>query len=141
EPPGKGEGEAAFQAGAGENPRDGPRGNRRRFNGAGLGPGHEHRFTDRFAGGVGEEADRMLRSADADGGGELDWDRWQRAVRRITRRVVFGDGAADDESLTELLGELMDEANGMPGEPSKRLPELMERIHGYGEAGAGGSVV
>ena len=141
DPPSKRKGMTAFQPDALTISRDGPWENRRRFNEAVLDTGHEHRFTDRFAAVVGEEADRMLRSADADGGGELDWDRWQRAVRRITRRVVFGDGAADDESLTGLLGELMDEANGMPGAPSKRLPELMERIHGYVEAGEEGSLV
>ena len=43
-------------------------------------------------------------------------------VQRIARRVILGDGAAEDDALTELLGELMSEANGMPGEPGEGSP-------------------
>src|SRR5207248_4131575 len=80
DPPSKKKGMTAFQPDALTISRDGLWENRRRFNEAVLDAGREHRFADRFAAVVGEEADRMLGSADADGGGELDWDRWQRAV-------------------------------------------------------------
>lgn len=100
----------------------------------------QHRFADRFAAVAREEADALLAEVAA-ATGELDYDAWNLAFRRITRRVVFGDSARDDEPLTELLGEMMAEANGMPGKPSKRYPELVARIGEYVAAVEGGSLV
>ena len=51
---------------------------------------------------------------------ELDWETWNRAVRRATRRIMLGDGAADDDSLSEMLGELMDKSNP-PGSGDSEL--------------------
>lgn len=71
----------------------------------------------------------------------LDWDTWNRAVRRVTRRVVLGDGAADDHSLSELLGELMDKSNP-PGRGSQELYErYLEQLRRYVDAAQEGSLV
>jgi cytochrome P450 len=112
--------------------------NRRRFTEAVLDTGEpRHRLADRFASVAREEAEVMLGGA----GDQLDWDAWHLTLRRITRRVVLGDAAREDEGLSELLGELMSEANGMPGEPSERLPELMRAIARYADAAEEGSLV
>ncbi|MEA2308570.1 MAG: hypothetical protein QOI65_856 [Thermoleophilaceae bacterium] len=140
DPEGKRKGMTAFQPDALTISRDGAWENRRPFNEAVLDTGRPHRLTDRFAAVVREEAAELLRAADSNEG-RLEWDAWHRTLRRITRRVVLGDAAREDESLTELLGELMSEANRMPGEPSERLPELTERIRRYVDAGEEGSLV
>jgi cytochrome P450 len=140
DPEGKRKGMTAFQPDALTISRGGAWENRRPFHEAVLDTGRPHRLADRFATVVREEAETLLRLADANEG-RLDWDGWHRAMRRITRRVVLGDGAREDEPLTELLGELMSEANGMPGEPSERLPELTARIARYVEAAEEGSLV
>ena len=134
DPPSKRKGMTAFQPDALTISRDGPWENRRRFNEAVLDTGLAS-FADRFTAVVREEAGVLVRKA------ELSWDEWHRAFQRVTRRVVFGDAARSDESLTELLGELMSEANAMPGKPSDRVPELMEHIRSYIGAGEGGSLV
>lgn len=71
----------------------------------------------------------------------LDWDSWNRAVRRVTRRIILGDGAADDDSFSELLGELMDKANP-PGGGSEELYErYVEQLRRYVDGAQEGSVV
>ncbi|TML78514.1 MAG: cytochrome P450 [Actinobacteria bacterium] len=134
DPPSKRKGMTAFQPDALTISRDGPWENRRRFNEAVLDTGLS-RLSDHFVAVVQEEAGVIAREA------ELSWDQWHAAFQRITRRVVFGDAARSDESLTELLGELMSEGNGMPGRPSERVPALMEGIRHYIGAGEGGSLV
>jgi cytochrome P450 len=64
-------------------------------------------------------------------GGSVDWDTIDAAFQRMTRRVVFGDHAADDTHLMELLGELMSQGNKMPGEPGLQYPEMIEIIEGH----------
>jgi cytochrome P450 len=61
----------------------------------------------------------------------LDYTAWHGAFRRITRRVVLGDSARNDEELSDLLAELMSEANGLPSGPSRRFAPFMERIESY----------
>jgi cytochrome P450 len=53
------------------------------------------------------------------------------AFQRITRQVVFGAAAADDEALTELLGELMAAGNSTPGEPAEGYPAFLAQIQAY----------
>lgn len=64
-------------------------------------------------------------------GESVDYEMIDGAFQRMTRRIVFGDGAADDTRLTELLGELMSLGNKMPGEPGPQYPELVELIEGH----------
>jgi cytochrome P450 len=112
--------------------------NRRRFQEAVLDTGAPmHRFAQRFVDVVREEADAML----AEAGGELDYDHWYRAFRRVVRRIIFGDSARDDEALSELLAEMMEAANKMPGQPSEKLGEFSARVHEYVAKAEPGSLV
>ena len=63
--------------------------------------------------------------------GELRWEPWNRALQRVTRRVILGDSAAGDWALTETLERMMSGANGMPGEPADDLPAFERRIEAY----------
>jgi cytochrome P450 len=115
--------------------------NRRAFTEAVLDTGQPlHRFADRFAAVAREETDALLLSADGDAG-QLTWEEWQAAFRRLTRRVVLGDRARDDEALSELLREMMSEANGMPGKPSERYPDFISRLSAYVDAAEARSLV
>jgi cytochrome P450 len=70
---------------------------RRPFNEAVLDYGHEpHRLAERFLRVVHEEIAAMLADADV-----LDYERSVAAFRRISRRCVLGDAAADDTELSE----------------------------------------
>ncbi len=70
---------------------------RRPFNEAVLDYGHEpHRLAERFLRVVQEEVAAMLADA-----ADLDYERSLMAFRRIARRCVFGDAAADDTELSE----------------------------------------
>jgi cytochrome P450 len=90
---------------------------RRRFTEAVLDTGKPlHRLADRFAGVCVEEAAGLPE--------ELDWDAWNGCVRRVTRRIVLGEGAADDDQLSTMLGELMDKSNP----PGRGDADLFERF-------------
>ena len=111
---------------------------RRRFTEAVLDTGKPaHRLADRFAAVAAEESSALIA------GDTLDWDAWNDAVRRVTRRIILGDAAAEDATLSELLGELMDEANGLPkaAGPSPRYERYRERLESYVEAAEPGSLV
>ena len=68
-----------------------------------------HPFADRFVRVVAAEAERL---PDRD---SLTWDEWETMFDRVTLRVIFGDSAADDQELTELLEGLMGQANRLVG--------------------------
>ena len=122
----KGKGMAHFQPDAltisrGEEWRD-----RRAFNEAVLATSEPlHPDAARFVAVACEEVD-LLRI----GGRELDWSRWERLFDRLTLRVIFGDRAVGDHELTDLLEELMGEANRLVGvgDPGDELHELYGRI-------------
>ncbi|HEY2437478.1 MAG TPA: cytochrome P450, partial [Solirubrobacteraceae bacterium] len=90
-------------------------------------------LADRFA---------VVSSEEAEGLGEtLDWDEWNRAVRRAARRIILGDGAADDDSISEMLGELMDKSNP-PGRGDSALYErYVAALQPYVDAAEPGSLV
>ena len=141
DPEAKRKGMVTFQPDALTLSRDGAWENRRRFTEAVLDTGRPlHRLADRFAAVAREEGEALLRACRGVGG-ELDWEPWHRAFRLTTRRVVLGDSARDDEELSELLAELMSEANKMPGKPSDRLDAFMGRLRHYVAAGEEGSLV
>ena len=102
---------------------------RRRFTDAVLGRAQ----TDRVVATSAEEATSLPS--------ELDWDTWNRAVRRVTRRVVLGDGAADDESLSEMLGELMDKSNPPGSGDSELYGRYGGALRRYVDAAEPGSLV
>jgi hypothetical protein len=92
---------------------------------------------DRFAAVCLEETERLLH-----GRTDLDFDAFNYAVRRVTRRIVLGDAAAGDEALHELLGKLMDEANRMPAPgPSETRDEFYAKLERYVDAAEPGSLV
>ncbi|MFN3661551.1 MAG: cytochrome P450 [Yoonia sp.] len=66
-----------------------------------------HSLSDDMLRVVAQEMEALLRTC----GEELSWEPFFSAWNRIVRRVVLGDGAADDESLTEKLEELRFAAN------------------------------
>ncbi|MFL5782289.1 MAG: cytochrome P450 [Thermoleophilaceae bacterium] len=72
-------------------------------------PERVHPFGDRFLAVVGDEVGRLRLD------GHLEWSRFEELFDRITLRVIFGDGARDDQELTGLLEKLMGEANRLVG--------------------------
>ncbi|HEX7739733.1 MAG TPA: cytochrome P450, partial [Marmoricola sp.] len=56
------------------------------------------------------------------------------AFSRITRRVVFGDAAADDTALTDQLAALMAAGNKMPGKPAKGYAAFVDHLQRYVDA-------
>lgn len=61
----------------------------------------------------------------------FDFDDLNAVFQRITRRVVFGEAAADDEALTALLGDLMAAGNSTPGKPAADYPAFLSQIQAY----------
>lgn len=51
--------------------------------------------------------------------------------QRITRQVVFGEAAADDEAFSELLGSLMAAGNSTPGKPAAGYEDFLGQIQAY----------
>jgi cytochrome P450 len=141
DPPAKRDGMVAFQPDALTISRGETWRNRRAFNEAVLDTGRPvHEFADHFAEVAREEAWELVAAVALEGG-ELTWDRWNEAFRRITRRVVLGDAAADDAELSDELAEMMSEANGMPGETSERYPGFVARLGRYVAAAEPASLV
>ncbi len=107
---------------------------RRRFTEAVLDTGKPaHRLSERFAPVAVAEAS-ALPSA-------LEWEVWNEAVRRVARRVILGDGAADDTQLSQMLGELMDKANPPGKGDAELLDRFTERLARYVAAAEPGSLV
>jgi cytochrome P450 len=85
-----------------------------------------HPFAERFV----AVADEEVRRLDLAGG--LGWQDWERLFDRLTLRVIFGDGAADDQELTGLLEKLLAEANRLPGPgPNGTYYEFYGRLERY----------
>ncbi len=93
---------------------------RRRFTEAVLTGRPDHRLAERFAAVAREEAAGLP--------GELGWEEWNEAVRRVARRVILGDRAADDAELSRMLGELMDKANPPGSGDDELLARYTERL-------------
>ena len=98
---------------------------RRQFADAVLEPGNSlHSLAKSFLTVAADTAGDLARNP-------IDWETIDAAFQRMTRRVVFGDHAADDTRLMELLGELMSQGNKMPGEPGPQYPEFIGMIEGH----------
>lgn len=98
---------------------------RRSFADAVLEPGTPvHRLASSFLGVAADTARELTGHA-------VDYHAIDSAFQRMTRRVVFGDCAADDTRLMDVLGELMSQGNKMPGEPGPEYPELITIIEGH----------
>jgi cytochrome P450 len=68
-----------------------------------------HRDADAMVAAVRAEVDGMLAASAR--AGELDWPVYARSWWRLVRRVVLGDGAREDEALTDQLRALRATAN------------------------------
>ena len=112
--------------------RDGDWEDRRKFTEAVLDAGMSS-LADRFAAVCVEESARLEE--------ELDWDTWNRAVRRVTRRIILGDGAADDDSISEMLGELMDKSNPPGGGDEELYERYVAALQRYVDEAEPGSLV
>jgi cytochrome P450 len=112
--------------------RNGDWEDRRKFTEAVLDRGMSS-LADRFAVVCVEEAQKLT--------GELVWDGFNRAVRRAARRIILGDGAADDDSISEMLGELMDKSNPPGGGDSDLYERYMDAVQAYADAAESGSLV
>lgn len=109
--------------------------NRRRFTEAVLDTGSPiHRLAPRFLAVAHEETDTL---AERD---TIRWDDLHGTFQRITRRVVFGDAAADDTEITDHLGDLMAAGNRMPGKPAAGYETFIERVQAYVDAAEPGSL-
>lgn len=86
-----------------------------------------HRLAQPFVD-VAAEAAKQLAS------GTIRWQNFNAAFQGITRQVVFGNRAADDTRLTEMLGDMMSAGNKMPGEPAPQYDEFISIIEGYLDA-------
>lgn len=100
------------------------------------------RFTDAVLGAADAERAAAISSEEASSlPTELDWDTWNRRVRRVTRRIVLGDRAADDESLSDMLGELMDKSNPPGSGDSELYGRYGAALKRYVDAAEPGSLV
>jgi hypothetical protein len=84
-----------------------------------------HALADRFTGVVWEEAIGLL--AQARRLGRLRWKEFAPTWFRVVRRVVFGDGAADDVELTRMIDRLRADGNWAFFKP--RNDTLRRRFH------------
>jgi hypothetical protein len=135
DPDAKRKGMAAFQPNALTISRADLWHNRRMFAESVLDTGKPlHRLAERFLAVAGEEA-AQLESL-----GTLRWPDVNGAFQRLTRRVVFGDGAANDVSISAELGELMSAGNRMPGRPAPGYPSFLHRVQAYVDAAEPGSL-
>jgi cytochrome P450 len=124
DPPSKKRGMSAFQPDALTISRGELWAARRRFAEGVLDtPKVSHRFAKRFVGIVEEELAELPA--------KLDLDVLTAAYQRITRRVVLGDGARDDDALSQELGELMEQGNGMPSERKDPYDAFANRMAAY----------
>jgi cytochrome P450 len=119
------------------------RGQRRPFNEAVLDFGHEpHRFAERFLAIVNEEITATLAT-----GGVLDHERSLAGFRRINRRIVLGDAAADDTELSEEHSRLREDGNWLGlkvwnrGRDARLRASMDERIRRYVDAAVPGTLV
>jgi cytochrome P450 len=95
-------------------------------------PQVSHRLGERIVAIVAEELGALS--------GTLDLDALGGAYRRLTRRIVLGDGARDDEQLSARLAELMDQANSMPGERRDPYDAFAASMADYVKRGEQGSL-
>ena len=117
------------------------RAERRRFNEEVL--EHEravHHMVGKFLPAVDDEAGRLLAGARASG--ELDWNSFNAGWSRMVRRVVFGDGAAGDQDISDMIIELRKAANWAFMHPKKTgmRERFLARIQAYLDRAEPGSL-
>jgi cytochrome P450 len=127
DPEAKRKGMAAFQPNALTISRGDLWAKRRVFADAVLKPGSRaHPLARQFAALAVETADDLV-AADQ----PLRFDALNAAFQRLTRRVVFGEAAAEDEGLSAQLADLMAAGNKMPGKPAAGYQQFHDNIAAY----------
>jgi len=104
---------------------------RRRFNEVVLETNNPmHALAERFVRVVEEEAEGVLRDA---GREPVTWETFSERWFRVVRRVVFGDGAADDTELRDLVDRLRAHGNWAYLRPRNDglRQEFFERLRGH----------
>jgi cytochrome P450 len=135
DPDAKRKGMAAFQPDALTISRNPLWRNRRAFAEAVLDTSQQlHRLAPGFLAIVDDEVERLTAQP------ALDWAVVNAAFQRITRRIVFGESAADDVSVSAELGELMAAGNKMPGKPADGYEAFLHRVQTYVDAAEIGSL-
>ena len=135
DPEAKRNGMAAFQPEALSISRGDVWRSRRTFAEAVLDTGQPvHRLASAFLTVAADESHRLAEPA------TIRWDDLNSAFQRITRRVVFGDSAADDLAITAELAALMSAGNRMPGRPSDGYPSFIGHVRAYVDAAEPGSL-
>jgi cytochrome P450 len=125
DPEPKRKGMAAFQPDALTISRGEVWADRRRFAEAVLDTGKPmHRLAQSFTDVAREIAGELAHQP-------MRWQSFNEAFQKMTRRVVFGDRAAGNAHVSDLLSELMSAGNKMPGEPAPGYDELISMIEGY----------
>jgi cytochrome P450 len=77
-----------------------------------------HHLSPRLEEVVSEEVGRLVAALES--GRPLGWKEFERCWWRLVRRMVFGDSAADEHAVTDLLGELREAANWAFARPTRR---------------------
>lgn len=100
------------------------------------------RFTDAVLGAADSGRATAVASAEASSlSDEFDWTAWNRAVRRAARRIILGDRAADDDALSDMLGELMDKSNPPGHGDSELFGRYGAALQRYVDAAEAGSLI
>lgn len=99
-----------------------------------------HRLATPMLHTIEEEANGLLRRARAEGG--LSAAEFTRCWWRLVRRLVLGDAARDDDTLTDQLWRLRSDGNWAYAHPVRhRLRDrFTERLHGYVERAPAGTL-
>lgn len=101
---------------------------------------HLHRFADPMRHVMAQEAAELLSQVAQSG--TLTWDGFEKTWWRMVRRIVLGDGARDDQQLTDLLDRLRRHANWAYAAPQRRLLRagLKERLKSHVDRADAGSL-
>ncbi|MEA2126174.1 MAG: hypothetical protein QOI80_2956 [Solirubrobacteraceae bacterium] len=97
-------------------------------------------FADEVLGAAPRERFGAIAQEELGGLTAIDFDSLHAGFRRLTRRMVLGDAAREDEALSAALAELMGEANGLPSDPSPDYGAFAARMEDYVTAGQEGSL-
>lgn len=114
---------------------------RRRFNERALETDTPiHSMAESFVEIIEAEADLLLREADR--AGELNWELFFQAWYRVVRRIVLGDGARDDDELTDMLADLRARGNWafFRSKAKKQRDRFHRRLSMHIERGEPGSL-
>jgi hypothetical protein len=114
---------------------------RRRYNEEALDTNRSvHRMGQEFLQVVTSEATQLRKRTGS--GGELTWDEFSDTWSRTVRRVVFGNSAAEDHRLSEMMAELRSAGNWAFLRPQRKelRGQLLNRIKGYLDGAEPGSL-